>query len=158
MTDADHTQPGDGERHLPELPSRLVDQEAREEAAERSPAVADTIAEALRLLPNLVKLVYRLLRDSRVPVRGRAFALAALAYVVSPVDLVPDFIPGLGQTDDLFVVVLALHHLLRRAGDDVVAEHWDGSGEVLDLVDGVLAVAADVVPLRLRAAVRRIVR
>ena len=142
--------------HLPELPSRLE----HEEQPSAAPATAplDRLTEAAALLPNLMKLVYRLLRDPRVPVRGRAFALFALGYLVSPVDLIPDFVPILGQADDVVVVVLALHHLLRKAGDEVVTEHWDGHGDVIEIVDGVLAVAAQAVPWRVRAVVRRLVR
>jgi uncharacterized membrane protein YkvA (DUF1232 family) len=71
-------------------------------------------------------------------------------YVVSPIDLLPDFIGGAGQLDDIFVVALAINHLVQRAGEDVVREHWDGPQDLLKVISGVLETTADLVPARLR--------
>ena len=59
------------------------------------------VEKAISAIPNLVKLAYRLMRDPRVPHKQKVFLSAALAYVVAPVDLVPDFIPFIGRADDL---------------------------------------------------------
>ena len=106
------------------------------------------IKEAVLALPNMVKLVGRLVRDPRVPARSKAFAVLAAGYVLSPVDLVPDFIPFLGQSDDALVVILALHRLIRSAGEDVVLEHWDGSQDVLAIVENVVDLVAGLGPPR----------
>lgn len=121
-----------------------------------TPATRDMLREALFALPNMVKLLGRLARDPRVPARSKAFALLALGYVVSPVDFIPDFIPVLGQSDDVFIVIVALHRLIRSAGEDVVREHWDGSQDILSIVDHVIDIAAGFVPARLTWLARRL--
>jgi uncharacterized membrane protein YkvA (DUF1232 family) len=78
-------------------------------------------------VPDCAVLCRRLLRDPRVP-RARKLALAAMVgYLVSPIDLVPDFIPVAGQLDDALLLALVLRGIVRSAGADVVVEHWPGS-------------------------------
>ena len=90
--------------------------------------------EVARLIPDCVVLVRRLASDKRVP-RRRRWALAGLAaYLLSPIDLVPDFIPVAGQLDDAILVVIVLRGVLRAAGPELVAEHWPGSERGLDLL------------------------
>jgi uncharacterized membrane protein YkvA (DUF1232 family) len=97
-------------------------------------------------VPNLVKLLARLSVDPRVPMRRRALVVAALAYVLSPVDLIPDFVPGLGRLDDIVLVSVAVDRVLSGADAAVVAEHWDGSEDALDLVRSAFAWGAEIVP------------
>lgn len=106
--------------------------------------------DAALLLPNLIKLLTRLVRDPRVPRRSKVVVGAAIAYLASPVDLVPEFIPAVGLADDMLVVALAINHLISVAGEDVVLEHWDGPRDLLDLVRSVLDVASDLVPVKIR--------
>jgi uncharacterized membrane protein YkvA (DUF1232 family) len=90
-----------------------------------------------RLVPDCVVLFHRLARDPRVPRRYTLALLGAAAYLAMPFDLIPDFIPVLGQVDDALVVALALRGVLRGAGEDIVAEHWPGSAESLAMVERV---------------------
>ncbi len=113
------------------------------------------VQKALNLVPNLGKLGWRLMKDPRVPVKHRAMVAGALGYAVSPIDLIPDFIPFLGQADDLLVLALALNHLFNAAGETIVREHWDGTGDVLEIVQGVIEWAAGLVPWPVRRAVKR---
>lgn len=106
--------------------------------------------EAILMIPNIVKLLGRIARDPRVSVKRKTFAVAAMIYVVSPIDLIPDFIAGIGQLDDLIVVAIALNHLIDGAGRDVVEEHWDGSADSLDLVLAATEWGAEIVPGPLR--------
>lgn len=101
-------------------------------------------------LPQMIKLVAGLVRDPRVPRRSKLVAAAALAYVVSPVDLLPELIPVVGLADDVLVVAFALNHLMSVAGDEVIAEYWDGPRDLLDLTRSLLDVASDLVPARVR--------
>lgn len=89
----------------------------------------DTPTELLAFLPDVARLVWRLLGDPRVPVLAKVGAGGALAYVASPVDLVPDWIPVLGSVDDLWVLAAGLRGLVRAGGYDVAREHWDGSDD-----------------------------
>lgn len=101
-------------------------------------------------LPRLAKLVYKLMRDPRVPARSKATLVMAGAYVASPIDLVPDFIPGIGQADDLIIAAFALDQILNRIPDSLVREHWDGEEDVLDLVRQILDLSSGLVPAPLR--------
>jgi len=106
--------------------------------------------ETALLVPNIVKLLARITRDPRVSVKRKTFAAAAMVYVISPIDLIPDFIAGVGQLDDLIVVAIALNHLIDGAGREIVEEHWDGSEDSLDLVLAATEWGAEIVPGPLR--------
>lgn len=102
--------------------------------------------ETASLIPNLAKLLSRLLRDKRIPMRRRVFLGAVLMYVVSPIDLIPDFIVGFGRLDDIILLSLAIDHLMTGSDAAIVEEHWDGSIDGLDLVRSVFRWGAEVVP------------
>ena len=87
------------------------------------------LGEAMRLLPDVVRLLRRLAGDSSVP-RGTRLRLALLlAYLAMPIDLVPDFVPLLGYADDAIVVSLVLRSVVRRAGAPTVRRHWPGTDD-----------------------------
>jgi uncharacterized membrane protein YkvA (DUF1232 family) len=92
-----------------------------------------------RLVPDSVGLVRGLIGDPRVPRRWRWALVALLGYLVLPFDLVPDFLPVVGQVDDAVLVVVVLRGVLRAAGPGVVAEHWVGSQSVLAILTRVAA-------------------
>ena len=89
------------------------------------------LTEAVLLIPRLVQLLFRLMRDPRVSMTNKVLVGASLAYVFSPLDIIPDFIPLAGQVDDLFVVCVVLMRLIADAGDDVIREHWTGSQDLI---------------------------
>lgn len=84
-----------------------------------------------RFVPDCVVLFKRLLADPRVEWWRKALLVVVLAYLVSPIDLVPDFIPVAGQLDDAILVVIALRVLLRGSGPRLLAEHWPGPRQSL---------------------------
>jgi uncharacterized membrane protein YkvA (DUF1232 family) len=92
--------------------------------------------EVATLLPNLVVLFRGLLRDPRVSRGSKALVWFAIVWVVSPIDLIPEFVPVAGPLDDAIVAALVLRHVLRRSGADVVAEHWRGDPATLGLIVG----------------------
>ena len=112
------------------------------------------IASMLRHLPNLLKLIFRLFTDPRVSVLDRALFATVIAYVISPFDLLPDWLGMFGLTDDFYLIGLALSRLLRHAGPDILLEHWEGSPRAL----GYLIESIDRVGSRLPTPVRRILR
>jgi uncharacterized membrane protein YkvA (DUF1232 family) len=90
--------------------------------------------ELATLLPNLILLFKDLARDPRVP-RGSKWLLGlAAVWLVSPIDLIPEFIPVLGPLDDAVVAALVLRHIVKVAGREVVAEHWRGEESTLDRI------------------------
>ena len=114
------------------------------------------LADAVLAMPNLVKLVYRLLRDPRVPRRAKFTLGLAAAYVASPIDLIPEIIPVIGWADDVLIVMFAIDGLIDRAGEEIVDELWDGPGDVLELVRDVVGLTRSIVPKRLTDIIDRI--
>jgi uncharacterized membrane protein YkvA (DUF1232 family) len=99
--------------------------------------------ELAAVVPDAVRAVRVLARDPRVPRRAKlAVALAAL-WCLSPIDLVPEFLPVIGLADDIVVVVLALRYAARRVPPDVMAEAWPGEPAVLSRLLGTRAVPGD---------------
>jgi uncharacterized membrane protein YkvA (DUF1232 family) len=86
------------------------------------------------LLPNLVALFRGLLRDPRVPRRTKLWIGFAVAWLISPIDLIPEFVPIAGPLDDAIVAALVLRHVLKRAGREVVEGHWRGDPATLRLI------------------------
>ncbi|MGH7504414.1 MAG: YkvA family protein, partial [Longimicrobiales bacterium] len=92
----------------------------------------------IRQLPQLVLLLVRLLRDPRVSAIDKGLFGLVIAYIITPLDLMPDFLGVIGMVDDLYLLGLALGRLLGRAGPDILIEHWTGNRRTLSaLLDGV---------------------
>jgi uncharacterized membrane protein YkvA (DUF1232 family) len=87
------------------------------------------LREALRLLPDVLRLVRRLAADKTLPRGVRVRLGLLLAYLALPIDLVPDFIPVLGYADDAIIVTAVLRSVVRRAGLDAVRAHWPGTDD-----------------------------
>jgi uncharacterized membrane protein YkvA (DUF1232 family) len=92
------------------------------------------LKEALRLLPDLLRLLRRLAADRSLPGGVRVRLWLLLGYLAIPVDLVPDFVPVLGYADDAIIVAWVLRSVVRRAGPGAVQRHWPGSQDGLDAV------------------------
>ena len=93
-----------------------------------------SMRDALRLLPDLIRLLRRLAADPNVPRGVRVRLLLLLAYLLSPIDLIPDFVPVLGYADDIIIVAVALRSVTRRAGQDAVERHWPGTPQGLQVI------------------------
>lgn len=92
----------------------------------RHPDIAGS-REVVRFLPDVVRFVRRLAADPTLPKGVRIRLILLLLYLLSPVDLVPDFIPVVGYADDAIVVALILRSVIRRAGPEAVEAHWPGT-------------------------------
>ncbi len=104
------------------------------------------IRKLLAAIPSFLLLLVRLVGDARVAASDKAILVAAIIYAISPLDLVPDFLPFVGQLDDLYFVALSIDRLIRNAGPDVVRDHWSGSEEVLESLCGRLDSLAAYLP------------
>lgn len=102
----------------------------------------------LMFLPNMVKLLGRLLSDSRVATAEKALFVAAIVYVISPIDFIPDVFPFIGQVDDVYVVALTLLRLINRTDESVVRQHWSGGGDIVSLANSIAKVAPILLPKR----------
>ena len=100
----------------------------------RSRSVDATITDSLCLVPDVIRLTRRLAIDKTLPRSLRVRLWLLLGYLLSPIDLVPDFIPVIGYADDAIIVLLVLRSVLRVAGDQAIAKHWPGTDEHLRTV------------------------
>lgn len=112
--------------------------------------VRQILGEAVLIAPRLGVLLFRLLNDPRIPLRRKLVAGLAAAYFVSPLDLIPDFVPFVGSIDDLIFVGFAIHHLLEGVPEVVQRDYWEGSEDTLDIVRSLAAWGAEMVPKPLR--------
>jgi len=119
-----------------------------------------TVMYYMKQLPNYLRLLGGLVTDKRVSVVDKLLVAGAIAYIVMPIDLIPDFIPFLGEVDDVFVLILALQRLVANAGRPVLQAHWSGTME--DLADlnlkEALAAAAFFLPRGIRRKLKMIGR
>lgn len=119
-----------------------------------------TVMDTIRQLPNYVRLLFGLLSDRRVAAIDKVLVAAAVVYILTPVDIIPDFIPFLGEVDDVFLLVTALQRLIVNAGRSVVLDYW--AGDPAELKSGnlrqVLTAAAFFLPRRVRRRLRAIGR
>ena len=119
-----------------------------------------TVVYYMKQLPAYLRLLGGLLTDRRVSTVDKLLVAGAMAYIVMPVDLIPDFIPFIGEVDDVFVLVLALQRLVANAGRPVLLAHWKGAVE--DLADlnlkEALAAAAFFLPRGIRRRLKVIGR
>lgn len=87
------------------------------------------LGEVIRIIPDLLRLVRDLLRDMRVPLGARVALVMLLAWLISPIDLIPEFIPVLGPIDDVLVAVLVLRYVRRRLGLEDLRRRWPGTAD-----------------------------
>ena len=92
--------------------------------------------ELARFLPACVTMIRRLRSDPRVPRSAKIAVLIAMVWVVSPIDLIPEFLPVIGPLDDIVVVALALRFAARRVPRDVILEAWPGDRLLIERLLG----------------------
>ena len=102
----------------------------------------------LLFLPNMFKMLGKLLADARVPLAEKALFAAAVIYVIVPLDFIPDVFPFIGQVDDLYLVALTLLRLLNKTDADVLRQNWDGGGDIVKLADSIASLAPAILPKR----------
>lgn len=119
-----------------------------------------TISNTLKQLPNFFRLLYGLLTDKRVQRVDKLMVAGAIAYILLPLDFVPDFLPFVGEVDDLFLIILSVQRLINNAGRRVVEDHWMGEAEELSNLNlqQILMAAAFFLPRRVRRRLRAIGR
>ena len=93
-----------------------------------------TLIELVRLIPACLALLRDVMRDPTVPKRAKAAPVLVLVYLAIPIDLIPDFIPGLGHLDDALLVAWAIRHFVASAGRERITAHWKGDPDTLDRV------------------------
>lgn len=105
-----------------------------------------TAADVVRGLPRFGHLLVRLMGDRRVSALDRTLFGATLVYLFTPFDVVPDWIPVLGQLDDLVLVAIALYRLLHRTDERILLEHWRGDEDPFFVIEDLLDRALGALP------------
>jgi len=109
--------------------------------------------ELLKALPSLVRLMARLVGDPLLPRAAKIALAAAMVYLASPVDLIPDFIPLVGYLDDLLLGALVIDGLLNWVDRGLVLKYWPGSPDSLERIARIARMLSVWVPRRLKARI-----
>lgn len=119
-----------------------------------------TVMGTISDIPNFLRLLYGLITDKRVNAVDKLVVAGAIAYILLPVDVIPDFVPFLGEVDDVFLLILALQRLISNAGRSVVQSYWPGDPADLSALnlEKILAACAFFLPRRMRRRLRTIGR
>lgn len=104
----------------------------------------------LLFIPNLVLLCGRLMVDPRVPAKERLLVAGAIIYAIIPLDLIPDMLPFIGQVDDAYLIALTLLRLMSTTDPKLVREHWNGGGDIVELVGSMAIIAGKLLPQKIR--------
>ncbi len=99
------------------------------------------LADVLRLVPDVIRLLRRLVADRTVPRGVRVSLIALLIYLLIPIDIIPDFIPVLGWADDAIIVAIVLRFATKHAGDGALQRHWPGTPQGLRALRAVAGLA-----------------
>lgn len=102
---------------------------SREYVVKHIPEKAKDYKDYIMFIPDIVALIFRLLKDSRVPVKTKAVVGASLVYVSCPFDILPDKIPFIGTLDDISVVFFALNRIINDVDINIILENWQGKNE-----------------------------
>jgi uncharacterized membrane protein YkvA (DUF1232 family) len=97
-----------------------------------------SLPELVRVVPDVLRLVRDLLADRSTPSSVRVALAGLLVWLISPIDLIPEFVPVLGPLDDVVVAVLVLRYVRRRLGEAELRRRWRGSSDGFALLAGVL--------------------
>lgn len=154
MTTAKRRSTASGGRRPRTMPPEVQVPNTPRTGAKRT--VMGTISE----LPNFLRLLYGLITDKRVNAVDKLVVAGAIAYILLPMDIIPDFIPFVGEVDDVFLLILALQRLISNAGRAVVQSYWPGDPAELSALnlEKILAAAAFFLPRRMRRRLRTIGR
>ena len=87
------------------------------------------VREVVRLIPDLLRLLRSVIGDRGAPLDVRLVLVGLLIWILSPIDLIPEFIPGLGPLDDVIVAIVALRYTRRRLGTEALRGRWTGSDD-----------------------------
>jgi uncharacterized membrane protein YkvA (DUF1232 family) len=92
------------------------------------------VREVVRVIPDVLRLLRALVTDATVPLDVRIVLVGLIGWILSPVDLIPEFVPGLGPLDDVVVAIVALRYVRRRIGLEGIGARWPGSDDGLRLL------------------------
>jgi uncharacterized membrane protein YkvA (DUF1232 family) len=92
------------------------------------------VRQIVGVIPDVLRLIRSIVTDRSAPLDVRLVLIGLLAWIVSPIDLIPEFIPVLGPLDDVVVAIVAMRYVRRRLGVDDLRRRWAGSAESFTLI------------------------
>jgi uncharacterized membrane protein YkvA (DUF1232 family) len=111
------------------------------------------VTQLLKALPDLVRLIARLVGDPTLPRAAKIALAAAMVYLASPIDLIPDFVPVVGYLDDLLLASLVIDGILNWVDRRLILKYWPGSPESLERLARAARMLAVWVPRRIKARI-----
>ena len=129
----------------------------RQFASEKAPRWVQPLLPWVLAVPDFFVLMVRLARDPRVPAMVKVVVGGVIAYFISPVDLIPDVIPVVGEVDDVAVALFALEQMTTRIDPALIQELWPGEGQVLELVAEGVQLFRRVLPGKMVDSIRKLI-
>lgn len=127
----------------PDIPSTIIEKTG---GSMRDKQSKSWLQETIMLIPNLVRLLFKMMGDRRVRFKEKIILLGTILYVISPLDFVPDFVPFLGYVDDILLLALIILRFMEQAGQAVLLDNWQGNSSLLDLAQKTLRLASFFLP------------
>lgn len=117
----------------------------RENFIKKLPGKFSKLAEYVMFMPDIVILFWRLFKDKRVSPKIKIVLVNAILYIISPVDLIPGFIPIIGQMDDVAVAFFALNYIIDKVPKEIILENWQGKNDVIIMTQEVIKYITEIV-------------
>lgn len=117
----------------------------RENATEKVPEKYKSIVEYAMIIPDIVALFWRLFKDKRVRIDTKILIGGALAYLASPIDILPDFIPMIGKIDDVAIAFFVMNKLLNELDEKIILDNWNGKENIIEIVRNGVAYISKMV-------------
>ncbi|GAA0823751.1 YkvA family protein [Clostridium tertium] len=102
------------------------------------PQKIKTYSDYLFIIPDMAALLYRLLKDKRVPVSTKLIISGAIAYIAFPTDIIPDNIPFIGKVDEIAVAFFALDRIIADVSINVILENWEGKNDIVLVIKNII--------------------
>jgi uncharacterized membrane protein YkvA (DUF1232 family) len=104
------------------------------------------VRELVGLIPDVLRLLRSLIADGSAPLDVRIVLVGLLAWILSPIDLIPEFIPVLGPLDDVVVAVVAMRYVRRRVGSEDLRRRWTGTPDGFAILGRVIGASSSAPP------------
>ncbi len=117
----------------------------RHKMKKKIPDKYEKLAEYAMIVPDIIALFYRLFRDKRIGIKNKLLIGGITAYLVSPIDILPDFIPFIGQIDDIAIAFFGLNTIINEVPENIILENWQGEKNIiLTVKEGVKYISSIV--------------
>jgi uncharacterized membrane protein YkvA (DUF1232 family) len=94
--------------------------------------------ELIGIIPDVLRLLRALITDRHAPLDVRLVLVGLVAWILSPIDLIPEFIPVIGPLDDVVVAIVSMRYVRRRMGSEELRRRWSGTPEGFALLSRVI--------------------